>query len=206
MGDLAHWDGVYRESDPTAVSWYEPLPKQSLELIESCQLDSKASILDVGGGASSLGARLVGLGHSDVSVADISERALAVARRQYKELTARVSWIVADLRDYDFGRRFDLWHDRAVLHFMTEDADRAGYMRTLRRSLAPQGHLVIATFGPEGPTQCSGLPVRRYGPEELAGVLGSEFDLVSSSLEDHGTPGGNRQQFLYTRFRRVRED
>ena len=198
--DLDHWQRVYRERRPDEVSWYEPTPTASLALIEEAGLPPDAAILDAGGGASDLAGRLLASGYADVTVADVSEAALRRARSELGPLAEKVSWVQADLRTHRFGRSFDLWHDRAALHFMVDPADRAAYLDTLRETLAPSGHLVIATFGPDGPERCSGLPVDRYGAAELIELLGDEFELISSRSLDHRTPSGKAQQFLYAHF------
>jgi SAM-dependent methyltransferase len=197
MADRAHWEGAYAQRAPHQVSWYEPLPQRSLELIQAADVGHGAPILDVGGGASSLAAQLLSMGYTDITVADISPAALAYAKAELGGAAARVTWIEADVRAHDFGRRYDLWHDRAVFHFMVNPADREGYLDVLRRTLRPGGHLILATFGPEGPTQCSGLPVRRYSAEDVQHALGDDFELISSSLATHRTPSGASQQFLY---------
>jgi SAM-dependent methyltransferase len=197
-----HWERIYEEKAPEALSWYQPVPNTSLELIEKARVARDAAILDVGGGASSLAGRLLDAGYTDVTVADISSAALDRARAALGPDADRVTWVEADVRDHDFGRRFDLWHDRAVLHFMVEPADRDGYLEVLRRTLRLGGHLILATFGPEGPTRCSGLPVSRYGAPALAEVL-PEFELLSSRIEVHHTPSGTPQQFLYAHLRRA---
>jgi SAM-dependent methyltransferase len=200
----AHWQRIYEENAPDEVSWYEAVPRASLELIEEAELTRNAAILDVGGGASMLAGQLLDAGYTDITVADISGGALDRARSALGEAADRVTWIEADVRDHDFGRSVDLWHDRAVFHFMVEDADRSGYLGTLRRALRPGGHLIVATFGPEGPTRCSGLPVSRYSEPALAGLL-PDFELVSSRLALHHTPSGTPQQFLYAHLRRAPE-
>ena len=196
-----HWEAVYSDKDATEVSWYEATPAQSLRLIAEAELPLDAAILDMGGGASKLAAELVKLGYSDVTVADISESGLRLAQRTLAALDA-VRWVEADVREHDFGRTFDLWHDRAVFHFMVEETDRDGYLDVLRKTLSPRGHLVVATFGPNGPTRCSGLPVTRYGPEDLSELL-PDFKPVSSQLAVHRTPAGNPQEFLYAHLVRV---
>ncbi len=200
--DRAHWEDSYSKKTRDKVSWYEPRPQRSLELIQATGLSRDARILDVGGGASRLAEQLLGMGYTDLTVADISPAGLAHARAELGSDAARVTWIEADVRTYDFGSSYDLWHDRAVFHFMVSPADREGYVSVLRRTLLPGGHLVIATFGPQGPTQCSGLPVQRYGAEDLLSVLGEDFVLASSSLATHHTPSGASQQFLYARLLR----
>jgi SAM-dependent methyltransferase len=201
----AHWQQLYVERAPEQLSWYQPVPATSLSLIESVGLRSNAAILDVGGGTSTLAGHLLAAGYEDVTVVDIADDALQLPRAALGANGGRVKWIEADIRRHDFGREFDLWHDRAVFHFMVAPDDRDGYLSVLRRALRPGGHLILATFGPDGPTQCSGLPVARFGAAQLSEGLGGEFRLVSSQLEQHRTPGGLDQQFLYADFRRERE-
>ena len=168
-------------------------------MIEEAGLTRDAAILDVGGGASSLAAELADRGYRDITVVDISESAL---RKGPAGDRPAVRKVVADVRTHDFGRVFDLWHDRAFMHFLVTEEDQAAYLESLERALGPGGHVVIATFGPDGPQRCSGLPVKRYGADELASRLGREFALVSSRTIEHRTPSGGAQQFLYAHFRR----
>jgi ubiquinone/menaquinone biosynthesis C-methylase UbiE len=200
--DHTHWQNAYAESNSDQVSWYEPRPERSLALIEASSVSRDAAIIDVGGGASSLAAHLLDAGYSDVTVADIAPGALAQAQAHLGTESGRVNWIAADVRTHHFDRRYELWHDRAVFHFMVDTADRDGYLAVLRRTLLPGGQVIIATFGPDGPTRCSGLPVQRYRAEQLTNVLGEEFQLVSSSVASHQTPGGKTQQFLYAHLSR----
>jgi SAM-dependent methyltransferase len=201
--DRQHWESTYLAKPTDRVSWYEARPEHSLELIRSTGVRNDAAILDVGGGASSLAGQLLAIGYTDLAVADISPTALAHAKAALGGDAARIAWIEADIRRHDFGRVYDLWHDRAVFHFMVSTDDREGYLEVLRRTLRHGGHLVIATFGPQGPTHCSGLPVQRYGAQELQRSLGEEFELISSSLTAHSTPSGASQQFLYAHLRRA---
>ena len=202
VGDRAHWEGSYAQRAPDQVSWYEPLPERSLELIQATGLGHDASILDVGGGASSLAAELLAMGYTDLTVADISPTALAHAQTELGGSAAGITWVEADIRTHDFGRRYDLWHDRAVFHFMVDADDRKRYLDVLRKTLKPGGHLILATFGPQGPTECSGLPVERYGADDVQQVLGDDFTLLSSSLIIHRTPSGGSQQFHYAHLLR----
>ena len=204
--DRAHWENTYASKPTDKVSWYEPRPEHSLELIEATGVSRDAGILDVGGGASSLTAELLGMGYTDLTVADISHAALAHAKAELGSDASRIMWVEADIRTHDFGRHYDLWHDRAVFHFMVSPADRTGYLNVLCRTLRPGGHLIIATFGPQGPTQCSGLPVERYSADELQHALGEDFELASSSLAVHRTPSGASQQFLYAHLLRRPRD
>jgi SAM-dependent methyltransferase len=198
----AHWQGTYAERTPAEMSWTEAVPATSLELIAEAAPPEDAAILDLGGGRSRLAGELLAAGHTDVTVADISSTALERARAELGAAAERVRWVEADVRDHDFGRRFDLWHERAVFHFMVDEEDRAGYLATLRRSLRPGGDLIVATFGPQGPTECSGLPVARYDAEALARTLGTDYRVLSSRLVDHTTPRGKAQQFSYVHLRR----
>lgn len=193
----AHWQRAYSERDAEEMSWTEATPAESLSLIEAAGLGPDAAILDVGGGASRLAGELLGAGYRDLTVADISPAALQRARSDLGPRSEEIAWVTADVKQHDFGRRFDLWHDRAVLHFMVERGDRDAYLATLERSLEPGGHVVLATFGPEGPTECSGLPVQRYDAESLAHLLGRRYRLEDSRVVEHRTPSGKAQQFTF---------
>jgi ubiquinone/menaquinone biosynthesis C-methylase UbiE len=201
VDELAHWQKVYKERAADEVSWFERSPRASLELIEQAAIPRDSPLVDVGGGESRLAAELLGRGFSNITVADISPTALAVARAELGDEAEKVSWVVADIRDHDFGGQFALWHDRALFHFMVEQTDRDAYLATLEKSVAREGQLIIATFGPDGPTSCSGLPVERYGAGQLGALL-PDFELASSRTVLHRTPGGKEQQFLYARFAR----
>jgi ubiquinone/menaquinone biosynthesis C-methylase UbiE len=203
LSPQAHWDGVYARRDSRQMSWYEPAPEISLALIDQAGVDRDAPIVDVGGGASGLAAALQAEGYTDITVADISAAPLQEAEAALGARAERVRWVRADVRSHDFGRRYALWHDRAVFHFMVTTADCDAYLDTLRRTLAPGGHAIFATFGPAGPTQCSGLPTRRYDTLELTRLLGADFHTVASRLHEHTTPRRGRQQFLYLLARRT---
>jgi SAM-dependent methyltransferase len=197
-----HWEDTYAEQGPDRVSWHQVLPRRSRELIQAAALDKTAAIIDIGGGASSLAGELLHGGYTDLTVADISARALDHARAALGTEAGLIDWVQADVRAHNFGRTFALWHDRAVFHFMVAPRDRSRYIATLQHTLAAGGHLVVSTFGPNGPTQCSGLPVRRYDVEELQDAVGHEFALLSSNLETHRTPSGASQQFLSAHLKR----
>lgn len=202
-----HWETVYRTKAPDAVSWYRPHLDTSLALIERAAPDRNTAVLDVGGGASTLVDDLLARGYRDLSVLDISAAALNVARERLGEAADKVTWLAADLLDTPLPQaRYDLWHDRAVFHFLTEAEQRAHYLRQLTRALKPGGHAVLATFGPQGPLKCSGLDTVRYDAGELARVLGDGFTLLDSTLEFHATPFGTTQQFLYALFRKTSAD
>ena len=198
--DSAHWQHVYEKQAPDEVSWFQAVPRCSLSLIAETGLAKDAGLLDVGGGASVLAGELLRAGYHDISVADLSAAALERAQAALGKDAERIVWIEADLRHHRFVRSYDLWHDRAVFHFMVDPTDRRHYLATLAQTLRPRGHLILATFGPAGPTRCSGLPVRRYDADDLCRVLGSGFKLISERLEIHQTPAGSEQQFIYTHF------
>ncbi len=191
-----HWDSAYTAGGVRGVSWYQDAPTVSLELIEALGIARDAAIIDVGGGASVLADRLVERGFVDVSVLDVSAAALAEARSRMAG-AARVHWLHEDLLDWRPERRFDLWHDRAVFHFLIAPADRDEYLRILRSALRPDGCVVLATFAEDGPELCSGLPVARYSAARLADVLGEGFELVETRREEHVTPKGVMQPFTW---------
>lgn len=198
-----HWEGVYEGKRYTDVSWYQALPEQSLALIEASGIEVDEAIVDVGGGASTLVDHLVDRGYRDVTVVDISAHGLAQAQERLGPAAEQVHWVVADVTEFRPERAYSLWHDRAVLHFLTDPGDRQRYVEVLKSALPPGGYVVLATFGPEGPLRCSGLEVRRYSVEMMSDLLGPEFDLQDSRLEYHATPAGNTQQFLVTRWLRA---
>jgi len=195
-GNRAHWERVYLDHSPESLSWFEAEPRPSLAIIDALGLEPDDPIVDVGGGTSRFAAELLGRGHTDVTVMDISGRALEVARQDLPEAD-RVNWVIADVRTHNLERRFMLWHDRAVFHFMVAPEDRDAYFTALEKSLRPGGHVVVATFGPEGPEHCSGLPVVRYSPESLAEAFRDVAGLESHRYEEHRTPAGAPQQYLY---------
>jgi SAM-dependent methyltransferase len=198
----SHWRDVYAHREPERLSWFESTPKTSLAWIAKANLPADAAILDAGGGPSKLAGELVRLGYTDVTVADIAAGAIERAKAELGDIGTRITWMQADLRSHDFDRLYDLWHDRAVFHFMVDDADRDGYLAVLRSAIRPGGHLILAVFGPQGPTECSGLPVRRYGAEQLSALLVDDFQLLGSQIVDHHTPAGAKQQFVYVHLRR----
>ena len=198
MDPRAHWQKVYETKKPTEVSWYQPAARVSSSLIRRVAPDRSAAIIDVGGGASTLVDGLLAAGYSSVSVLDVSSAALAQASERLGGDAARVTWLEADVLDAALpASAYDVWHDRAVFHFLTEAADRERYVKQVRRSVRPGGYVMVATFASDGPTKCSGLEVARYAPEELHGEFGSDFQLVDSAREEHHTPTGAVQPFIY---------
>lgn len=203
MRDDAHWSAVYRSKHSETVSWYQPSPEPSLRALERQGVPSSAALIDVGGGASNLVDVLIERGWSDLSVLDIAAPALAVAKKRLGQSAAQVEWTVADITTWLPDRTYDVWHDRAVFHFLTRAEERQGYRRALLTGTAPGGLIVIATFAPDGPEKCSGLPVQRYDSESLSQELGPAFRLVDAWREAHLTPGGSSQAFNWCVFRRA---
>lgn len=198
MESKSHWERVYASRRADAVSWYQPHAACSLELIGRVAPERDARVIDVGGGASTLVDDLLAGGSWQVTVLDISVAALQVARRRLGAAADRVRWIDADITKVQLEpAAYDVWHDRAVFHFLTDPADRAAYVAQVRRAVRPGGHVIVAAFGPNGPQQCSGLPVMRYGPGELHAQFGGEFELLEHVAEQHRTPAGAIQQFVY---------
>ncbi len=193
-----HWEGVYASKAPGEVSWYQPVPEYSLQLIEASAIDHDDPIIDAGGGASTLVDHLLERGFRDITVLDLSAAALAHARRRLGDRAGNVSWIEGDVTQFRATRRYALWHDRAVFHFLTDRGDRQRYVEAVESALVDRGHLVLSTFGPEGPTRCSGLDIQRYSVEQLCEWFGGAFELRGDVLEEHHTPAGGAQQFLYT--------
>jgi 2-polyprenyl-3-methyl-5-hydroxy-6-metoxy-1,4-benzoquinol methylase len=198
LDSKAHWEGIYQRNAPDAVSWYRPHLETSIELIERVAGSREASIIDVGGGESTLVDDLLARGYHRVTVLDISETAIAESKKRLGAAAERVRWMAADVTRAEFQHgSYDLWHDRAVFHFLTAPEDRVAYVRQVARAVKSGGHVIVSTFGPEGPTKCSGLDVVRYGADDLHAQFGAHFRPVESRQEIHTTPAGKSQQFLY---------
>lgn len=193
-----HWEKIYTEKGPTAVSWYRAHLETSLELIEQVAAARSSSIIDVGGGESTLVDDLLAREYEDITVLDISRTAIDANRKRLGDASRRVHWLVADIMEGDLPpSRYDVWHDRAVFHFLTAPGDRVAYVRQVARAVKNGGYVIVSTFGPEGPTKCSGLEVVRYDAKSLHREFGVHFRLLGSSKELHQTPFGTTQQFLY---------
>lgn len=202
MGDerKRHWEQVYRDKSPLEVSWYQAAPTLSRELIHASGVDRRAPLIDVGGGASSLVDRLLDDGYTDVSVLDISAQALAHARRRLGARAGAVTWLEADITRFEPPVEYRLWHDRAVFHFLADAGDRVRYRTALERGLAAGGQLIIGTFAPGGPEQCSGLPIVQYDAARMQAELGAGYVLLETRGETHRTPSGKDQLFNFFRF------
>lgn len=204
MDSKTHWETVYSSKSTDEVSWFQPHADLSLNLIKATGVGRGAAIIDVGGGASTLVDDLVAEGYADLTVLDLSAAALKAARKRLGAEADRVCWLEADITKAALpASRYDIWHDRAVFHFLTAPADRAAYVRTVLRAVKPGGHVIVATFAEDGPLQCSGLPVMRYRADELHDQFGEAFTLIQHQKEEHHTPFGTVQQFVYCYCRRI---
>jgi SAM-dependent methyltransferase len=198
----AHWQDVYATKSEKEVSWFQENPAPSLALIAASGLSHDAAIIDVGGGTSRLVDSLLDEGFRRLTILDLSANALAGAKKRLGPRAEGIDWIAVDVTAWEPSTTYDLWHDRAAFHFLTEPLDRDAYIARLSKALRPGGHAIIATFAADGPERCSGLPIVRYDPEGLARTLGSGFQLIESRRHDHLTPGGNTQRFQFSRFLR----
>ena len=198
MDVKTHWEKIYGTKAPDAVSWYRPHLEISLELIQRAAPQRSASIIDVGGGESTLVDDLLAHGYQNITVLDVSETAIEATRKRLGAVSAQVHWLVANITDAQLEpKAYDVWHDRAVFHFLTAPEARAAYVRQVANAVKPGGYVIVSTFGPEGPTKCSGLDVVRYDAESLHQEFGVKFRLLDSPQELHRTPFGTTQQFLY---------
>ena len=203
MDKKLHWDKAYAAGSPERLGWYRPHLSASLELIERTGIDKKARFIDVGGGASTLVDDLLDQGFENVTVFDLSVTALSLTRSRLGDRASQVTWLEGDITSAELPpAHYELWHDRAVFHFLTAADDRQSYMEQLKRSLAPGGHVVLGVFSLDAPPRCSGLDVQRYSVELLQREIGTDFALKEHRLEEHVTPGGVRQMYLYCRFRK----
>ena len=193
-----HWEQIYETKVPTQVSWYQEHAQYSLQFIRNTQVPKTGHIIDIGGGVSTLVDDLLVTGYQNISVLDVSEHALQLARQRLGAQVNKINWIEADITQAQLPEQFyDVWHDRAVFHFLTRAEDRQKYVETVRRSIKQGGHVIVATFAPDGPEKCSGLEVVRYSPESLHDEFGAGFELKGSLRETHHTPFGTEQKFIY---------
>lgn len=197
-----HWDTTYTSKPETGVSWFQPDPALSLGWIKEAAPDRSAKIIDIGGGASRLTDRLITEGYSNLTVLDISSVALLRTRKRIGAAAEKVNWITADVTQWTPAQRWDVWHDRAVFHFLTETPAQDAYIAALRKGTREGSAVIMATFSPTGPEKCSGLPVQRYDAQTLAARLGRDFYLYAEAGERHQTPFGTSQDFIYAAFRR----
>jgi 2-polyprenyl-3-methyl-5-hydroxy-6-metoxy-1,4-benzoquinol methylase len=197
-----HWDAAYETRGATGVSWFQPTATTSIDLIERLGIPKIAAIIDIGGGASVFADTLLDQGFTEVSVLDVSEAALAEVRRRLGA-HASISLLQEDLLAWSPDRRYDLWHDRAVFHFLVDPSDRDDYLKTLRSALRPEGFVIMATFASDGPEYCSGLPVSRYSSADLAKMLGPQFQVIEAFRDHHVTPAGVEQPLTWVAARHI---
>lgn len=198
MTSKAHWEEVYATKSPTAVSWFQPHAALSLQLVEQTGVPKDAGIIDVGGGASTLVDDLLDAGYSNLTVLDLSDAALAASRARLGSRADAVHWLVGDITQITLPEQaYAVWHDRAVFHFLTTEPQREAYVAAVMRAVKPGGHVIVATFAEDGPEKCSGLPVARYSAQGLHAQFGNPFTLLRQQREEHHTPFGTVQQFIY---------
>lgn len=197
-----HWNETYSSKAENQVSWFQVKPERSLDLITAAARDRAAPIIDIGGGASRLADMLLELGYRDITVLDIAETGLSRTKARLGAQADKLAWVVADVTQWQPQRTWQVWHDRAVFHFLTEPEAQDAYIAALKHGTAAGSSVIIATFALTGPERCSGLPVQRYSAATLATRLGSDFALYAEAEESHATPFGTRQQFQYAAFRR----
>jgi ubiquinone/menaquinone biosynthesis C-methylase UbiE len=199
-----HWENVYSTRSPDSVSWFQRHANKSLAIIKRLGVKKTASFVDIGGGASTLVDDLIDLGYSNLSVIDISGTALGAAKKRLGPLSSQVKWIEADVTELMLPKHsIDVWHDRAVFHFLTSASDRNSYVDAVIEAVKPGGYLIVATFAEDGPEKCSGLPVRRYSASQLHSEFGDSFELLGHERERHETPSGTAQSFVYCYFRKA---
>lgn len=197
-----HWDNIYRQKKLDEVSWYQDEPRTSLDIIEELGIPLTASIIDIGAGESYLPDYLIRAGYTQVAALDISENAIQKAKDRLGDLSDRVNYIISDITDFKPRRQYDLWHDRAVLHFLTTDEQVRKYVSIIQRSINPGGHVIIGVFSTDGPTKCSGIEIRQYDEASMNALLGEDFTLVDTFRTDHHTPFNTSQNFIFGVFRK----
>jgi ubiquinone/menaquinone biosynthesis C-methylase UbiE len=204
MSQKHHWEKAYSGEETQELGWYARRLQASLDWILDLGLSPDASIIDAGGGASNLVDDLLEAGFGSITVVDISGKSLSSAKTRLGSKAEQVKWLVGDITSIDLpAHQYDLWHDRASFHFLTELQQQRKYRDKVLQALKPGGHLIIGTFAPEAPPKCSGLPVQRYTRDQLINTLGEEFELLREKKELHITPGGVKQTYLYCQFQRA---
>lgn len=199
----SHWENIYQTRKLTEVSWYQPKPEVSLDYIAELNLNKNARIIDVGGGDSFLVDFLLAEGYTDITVLDISEKALERAKERLGDQAKKVTWIVADVSHFSLNNTYDLWHDRAAFHFLTGEDQIKNYLRTLEKSVAIKGTVILGAFSKKGPEKCSGLPIKQYAVEDMKNLFSSRFNRIACENLDHTTPSGAVQNFTFCRFQKI---
>jgi 2-polyprenyl-3-methyl-5-hydroxy-6-metoxy-1,4-benzoquinol methylase len=196
-----HWESIYQTKNSNEVSWYQEKPETSLNLISETGIEKNAKIIDVGAGASKLVDNLLALGFRSITVLDVSSNALNTAKKRLGDRANNVKWVVSDLREFETNDKYDIWHDRAVLHFLTEEDDISKYVEKVRQLLKQSGYLIVSTFSVNGPKKCSGLDIKQYSEDSMKKLF-SDFEHIKSFEEEHKTPWGASQVFIYSIFRK----
>jgi SAM-dependent methyltransferase len=198
-----HWQSIYSNKKPNELSWFQELPMASLNLIKEINLSHEKSIIDIGAGTSTLVDKLFSEGFKDLTVIDISEKALDYVKERLGDQAKDINWIVADITEYQFQRQYNLWHDRAVFHFLTNSNAREKYKQNLEHALAKDDYAIISTFALDGPSKCSGIEVERYDAKKLQAELADSFSLIKTLEENHSTPWAAQQKFIYCLFQKL---
>lgn len=199
----AHWENVYQTKDTTKVNWYQPVPETSLRLIEKLNLTATAKIIEVGSGNSNLPEYLMENGYSEITLVDISEESLKTAKKRLGDKSKQVKFLAADVANFAPPEKYDLWHDRAVFHFLTNEKDVLNYVKTASENILQGGFLIISSFSNNGPDECSGLQVQQYSEKELIETFSKNFKKMECFTENHKTPSGGNQNFLFCIFQRI---
>jgi 2-polyprenyl-3-methyl-5-hydroxy-6-metoxy-1,4-benzoquinol methylase len=192
-----HWQQIYEKKDPDQLTWYQPEATISLELIRQQKLSTESKLVDMGSGCSTLVDGLLASGLRHLTMVDLSSSALKCAQKRLGERSETIQWIAADATTWEPEEEYDLWHDRAVFHFLTTEGQREGYLKALRKGLKPGGRVVLSTFAVGGPEKCSGLPIVQYNAEKVRATFGEDFTLLLERTEEHPTPWGGHQSFAY---------
>ena len=198
----AHWEHIYETCSPDEVSWFQPTPRHSLDVIEPLGLSPDAPIIDIGGGDSRLVDHLLELGYQDITVLDISEAAIRKAQQRLGKIAGQVQWIAEDITAFRPSKQYALWHDRATFHFLREEAEIDRYVKIATQAIRPGGYLMLGTFSTHGPDRCSGLDVTQYSAQSMTSLFQEHFEQPDCHTVDHETPSGKIQQFLFCLFRR----
>jgi len=198
-----HWNNIYQTKSLDEVSWYQQVPATSLDFVERFNLPKTVKIIDIGGGDSFLVDHLLDMGYQDITVLDISEEAIERAKKRLGSRADKVEWIIADAADFQASDKYDLWHDRAALHFLTNEKEIQSYVSTLTTSVNPEGYIIIGTFSENGPKQCSGIDIKQYSENSLTDRLKHFFEKIRCITIDHKTPSGSIQNFIFCSFRRI---
>jgi trans-aconitate methyltransferase len=194
-----HWEKIYETKQPNEVSWTQDIPQTSLDFIHSFGLPTSARIIDIGGGDSKLVDHLLAEGFTDITVLDISAASLERAKKRLGDKASAVNWIVSDIKEFVPNKKYDLWHDRAAFHFLTEKKDVMEYLSLVRKAV--DGYMIVGTFSPDGPTKCSGLSIKQYSDEELTAMFMDGFEKIKCVNVDHTTPFNTHQNFTFCSFR-----